>query len=55
MKSILKGGYAGILSQWPRRPGDTAILESSEITAGADPSCLSFWIHLHGGGVGYLR
>lgn len=51
------GGYAYIDSGFPRRPGDTAKLVSSSFPAtSADaPTCMHFWFHMFGSGVGYLR
>ncbi|RLU21276.1 hypothetical protein DMN91_005649 [Ooceraea biroi] len=51
------GGYAFIDSGFPRRPGDTAKLISSNFPAtNADtPMCMHFWFHMFGSGVGYLK
>ncbi|XP_019882967.2 MAM and LDL-receptor class A domain-containing protein 1-like [Camponotus floridanus] len=51
------GGYAFIDSSFPRRPGDTAKLISSNFPAtSADmPMCMHFWFHMFGSGVGYLK
>ncbi|CAL4079967.1 unnamed protein product, partial [Meganyctiphanes norvegica] len=53
--NIITGGYAYIPSGYPRRPGDSARLQSKEMQPGGQPVCLSFWINLHGGGIGDLR
>lgn len=51
------GGYAFIDSSFPRRPGDTAKLISSNFPAtSADmPMCMHFWFHMFGSGIGYLK
>ncbi|KAJ1525640.1 hypothetical protein ONE63_008858 [Megalurothrips usitatus] len=51
------GGYVYIDSSYPRRPGDTARLES-ELLPPSDPlfpNCLRFWFHMFGVDVGSLR
>ncbi|GLG93676.1 Uncharacterized protein GBIM_01019 [Gryllus bimaculatus] len=51
-----EGGYAYIDSGFPRRPGDTARLNSPEMepTGPDSPLCLRFWTHMYGNGVGML-
>ena len=52
---IESGGYAYIESGYPRKPFDKARLVSADIPMGPDPICLTFWVHMYGGGIGTLR
>ncbi|KAK7078781.1 hypothetical protein SK128_007518 [Halocaridina rubra] len=52
---ILTGGYTFIDSGHPRRTGDTARLVSAVLNVTNSPLCLSFWLNLHGGGIGDIR
>ncbi|XP_015520963.2 MAM and LDL-receptor class A domain-containing protein 1-like [Neodiprion lecontei] len=51
------GGYAYIDSSFPRKPGDKAKLLSTSFPATSPdtPSCLHFWFHMFGSGIGYLK
>ncbi|XP_025072979.1 MAM and LDL-receptor class A domain-containing protein 1-like isoform X3 [Pogonomyrmex barbatus] len=54
---VTAGGYAFIDSSFPRRPGDTAKLISSSFPATMPdaPTCMRFWFHMFGSGIGYLK
>ncbi|KAG7208285.1 hypothetical protein KM043_014527 [Ampulex compressa] len=51
------GGYAYIDSNFPRTSGDTAKLVSSTFppTSADSPTCIHFWFHMFGSGIGTLK
>lgn len=53
----ISGGYVYIDANYPRRPGDVALLLSPSLNPTSDnlPLCLKFAIHMFGNGVGSLR
>ena len=50
-----QGYYAFIETSSPRRPNDTARLESPSIPGRALPACLRFWYHMYGPEVNTLN
>ncbi|KAJ6225385.1 hypothetical protein RDWZM_003930 [Blomia tropicalis] len=53
----ISGGYVYIDANYPRRPGDLALLLSPTLNPTSDsiPLCLKFALHMFGNGVGTLR
>jgi hypothetical protein len=52
--SVYIGTYLYIESSVPRRPGDRAVLQSATFPAAVSYTCLTFYYHMLGSGIGSL-